>query len=134
MTGSEIRRARIFCLSLCLEFAPQGTDQFHETGFYAQTNLPAEFCRRGFNSVTTLRASNTVRAGETQKNQNRQYGDKQKRHHTGSFRPRFQLDASQGTGSCKTSLVLPIVRGVFFANIQAGSTICSNLSRNFLLP
>ena len=89
MTGSEIRRARIFCLSLCLEFAPQGTDQFHETGFYAQTNLPTEFCRRGFNSVTTLRASNTVRAGETQKNQNRQYGDKQKRHHTGSFRPRF---------------------------------------------
>src|SRR6266403_1632190 len=51
---------------------------------------PRRECRpRGFNSVTMLRASNTVRAGETQKNQNRQYGDEQKRHHTGSFRHHF---------------------------------------------
>jgi hypothetical protein len=31
--------------------------------------------------MTMPRADNTVRAGEAQKSQERQYGDKQKRHH-----------------------------------------------------
>jgi len=42
--------------------------------------------RRALNSVTMSRADNAVRTGETQKNQNRQYGDKKERHHKDSVR------------------------------------------------
>src|SRR5712672_1977750 len=41
---------------------------------------------RGLNSMTRLRACNTVRTCERQKDQNYQYSDKQKRHHKASVR------------------------------------------------
>jgi len=43
-----------------------------EIGSTRQTDSPTEFCGRGFNLRTMPRASNTVWAGETQENQNRQ--------------------------------------------------------------
>jgi hypothetical protein len=69
-----------FSFSLCWIFASQPT-QFDQTRFPRQLALPMECCRRGLNSVTMPGADNTVRAGETQKSQDRQYSDKQKRQH-----------------------------------------------------
>jgi len=45
--------------------------------------------RRALNSVTIPWAENTLWTGETQKNQNRQYGDKKERHHKDSVRFSF---------------------------------------------
>jgi len=52
-------------------------------GALARRPIPDEMLRRALNSATMPRIDNTARSGEAQKNQNRQYGNKQKRHHTG---------------------------------------------------
>lgn len=85
MTESGIRRVGIFIFLPLLNLLPN--DKINSIKHGSPDNkrcrqrAPASGLPQDLDSATMPRADNTVRACETQESQNRQYSDKQKRHH-----------------------------------------------------
>jgi hypothetical protein len=79
----DISHFHDFCPPVNLGWFPSIPDDQRS---FARHPISHRMVQRALSSVTTPRAGNTVRAREGQKNQNRQYRDKEERHHKASVR------------------------------------------------